>query len=232
MEFISPHRFVAYLQNHDQLGNRAGGERLCHLVNLDRVKIGAALLLTAPYVPLLFQGEEWSSSSPFQYFVDFHNEPALAQAVMSGRLKEFQDFDWSADQIADPTEPQSFKRSKLNWEEIDLSQHQEIMQWHRQLIELRRTYEDLTTGKADGTTVQYNEERQWLLISRGSIRIACNLGDQEAALTVSDPADAKILLASKSSIWRDNVLVLQAESVVILEVIITKDSGNPKSASD
>jgi len=100
---LNGHQFIAYLQNHDQLGNRARGERVCHLANIDRVKIGAALILTSPYVPMLFQGEEWAASSPFLYFVGFEEEPELARAVAEGRCREFSAFGWRPEEIPERT---------------------------------------------------------------------------------------------------------------------------------
>ncbi len=105
---LPAHRFVAYLQNHDQLGNRACGERLCHLVNTDRAKIGAALVLLSPYIPLLFQGEEWAATAPFQYFVDFQSEPDLGQAVSIGRTQEFASFGWNPADVPNPTNIETF----------------------------------------------------------------------------------------------------------------------------
>jgi maltooligosyltrehalose trehalohydrolase len=226
MEFISPHRFVAYLQNHDQLGNRAQGERLCHLVNIDRIKIGAALLLTAPYVPMLFQGEEWRSSSPFQYFVDFRREPELAGAVKAGRQKEFAEFGWAIDKIADPTDPATFERSKLNWDEVNLQPNQELLQWHRRLVEIRDTKQDLTTGRAEATGVQYDEAKQWLIVQRGSIWIACNLSTTDVDISLVRPEEIKVLLASKQPVWSSQVLKLPSESVAIFEIISAKFAGN------
>src|SRR5690606_10450912 len=98
-----PSQFVVCTQNHDQIGNRAWGERLCHLVSGDRVKIAATLILLSPYVPLLFQGEEWSASTAFLYFVDFGDEPDLARAVVEGRRAEFANFGWEPEGDADPT---------------------------------------------------------------------------------------------------------------------------------
>ena len=217
LETISPHRFVAYLQNHDQLGNRSQGERLCHLVNQDRVKIGAALLLTAPYIPLLFQGEEWGSRSPFKYFVDFHREPELAKAVAEGRQKEFSAFGWSADAVANPTELKSFTDSILNWDELLQEEHADLMDWHRQLIQLRSRYSALTTGRIDATSVLYDERAQWILIHRGTICIACNLQQHEVTVPFEGVDQCTILMTSKLPTLQDKSLILPPESVTILE---------------
>ena len=108
--------FLGYLQNHDQIGNRAQGERSSHLPNSGRLKIAAALVLTSPFIPLLFQGEEWGASTPFQYFTD-HDDPELGRAVREGRRVEFAGFGWAPEAIPDPQDPATFARSKLDWQE-------------------------------------------------------------------------------------------------------------------
>jgi maltooligosyltrehalose trehalohydrolase len=102
-------------------------------VNPDRAKLGAALTILAPYVPLLFQGEEWNASSPFQYFVDFAAEPELARAVSVGRRNEFRHFGWKPEDVPDPQDPQTFRRSKLDWREVSSPAHRSMFDWYRQL---------------------------------------------------------------------------------------------------
>ncbi len=115
---LSGSSFVAYLQNHDQLGNRARGDRICQLVSLDKSKIGAALVLLSPFVPLLFQGEEWAATTPFQYFVDFTKEPELGRSIRDGRRAEFAYFGWKPEDVPDPLSTSTFERSKLNWSDL------------------------------------------------------------------------------------------------------------------
>ena len=215
------HRFVAYLQNHDQLGNRARGERLCHLVNMDRVKIGAALLLTSPYVPLLFQGEEWGASQPFQYFVDFHDEPELAKAVVAGRQREFAAFGWRPEDVPDP-DAQALRASTLDWSECDEPGHREKLEWYRQLIELRFKLTAFTTGRLDATSSTYDDEQQWLKVQRGPVTILCNFAHEPRAIPVSPDHQCEVLLSSKppAEIARHAITVL-AESVVILRSFAT-----------
>ncbi len=114
---IPAHAFVIAAQNHDQVGNRAAGDRLGALVDEGALKAAAALLLTAPFTPMLFQGEEWAASSPFQYFTD--HDPELGKAVSEGRRREFAAFGWNPDHVPDPQDPQAFDRSKLVWNELD-----------------------------------------------------------------------------------------------------------------
>lgn len=110
-------RFVVSTQNHDQVGNRAIGERSSALMSEGRLKIAAALLLTSPFVPLLFQGEEWAAGTPFQYFTD-HPDPELGRAVSEGRRREFSYFGWEPQDVPDPQDPATYQRSKLDWSEV------------------------------------------------------------------------------------------------------------------
>jgi len=132
-------RFVVSAQNHDQVGNRATGDRLGHLVPIRRLKIAAALLLTSPFIPLLFQGEEWAASSPFQYFTA-HEDKGLGEQVCEGRRKEFAAFEWESSSVPDPQSPSTFDRSRLQWDEQALAEHSELLSWYRALIELRRQH--------------------------------------------------------------------------------------------
>jgi maltooligosyltrehalose trehalohydrolase len=210
-------QFIAYLQNHDQLGNRARGERLCHLTKIDRVKIGAALILTSPYIPMLFQGEEWSSSSPFLYFVDFQDEPELANAVAEGRCREFASFGWKREEIPDPTSPESFLRSKLLWDELDDAEHADMLAWHKALIVLRKKLSALTTGRLDLIRTECDAENEWLSVERGPIRIVCNFSTNEIALPCRSEDKCSLLLASCSACQVDDTDIrLPGESVAIL----------------
>ncbi len=122
---LSGGRFVAALQNHDQVGNRARGERLSALVGIERLMVGAALLVAAPYVPLIFAGEEWAASTPFLYFTD-HADPALAEAVRRGRRAEFAAFGWKPEEIPDPQDERTFRASRLRWDERAAAGHARV----------------------------------------------------------------------------------------------------------
>jgi maltooligosyltrehalose trehalohydrolase len=210
-------QFIAYLQNHDQLGNRAGGDRVCHLTKPDRVKIGAALILTSPYIPMLFQGEEWSSSSPFLYFVDFEQEPDLANAVVEGRCREFASFGWRREEIPDPTSPESFLRSKLVWEEIDDAGNADMLAWHKALIGIRKKLSALTTGRLDLIHTEFDKERQWLSVERGPVHILCNFSTNSIALPCTSEENCSILLASRSTCeFKGTDIYLPGESVAIV----------------
>ena len=128
-------RHVFCIQNHDQVGNRAKGERLAALLSPGACKVAAAPLLLAPETPLLFMGEEYGETAPFQYFTSY-GDRELARAVSEGRRREFKDFSW--DEVPDPQDPATFARSKLHWEQA--SEENERLRWYRTLIALRKRY--------------------------------------------------------------------------------------------
>src|SRR5690606_29059914 len=130
-------KFVAFHQNHDQVGNRAGGERLGMLVGFERVKLAAALLMLSPYVPMLFMGEEYGDPSPFFYFVS-HSDPELIQAVREGRKKEFAAYHGNAE-LRDPQEEETFRESILQWKLRMRGKHSVLRNWYATLITLRKT---------------------------------------------------------------------------------------------
>jgi maltooligosyltrehalose trehalohydrolase len=209
---------VAFSQNHDQLGNRAQGDRMCHLTSAARERIGAALVLTSPFIPLLFMGEEWSASSPFQFFVSFE-EPGLCALVKQGRLREFAAFIAADQDLPDPADPATYARSKLRWEEVETPAGQKMVDWYRQLIALRRRTAVLTNGRLDLVDVRFSEPRQWLVMERGPVTVACNfaLEAQPIPLTAGQPAG--ILLASHpAAAMREDSLSAPPESVTILGV--------------
>ena len=135
---------VICIQNHDQVGNRAMGERLTALIPRGARKVAAALLLLAPHTPLLFMGQEYDESAPFQFFADFQ-DAALKKAVSEGRRSEFKDFDFN--QVPDPEDPQTFERSKLTW--ADSAQNREMLEWYRRLLQLRKQYVTHSERTAD-----------------------------------------------------------------------------------
>ena len=213
---LSGHRFVGFVQNHDQVGNRAQGERVSHEAGEGRAKIAAALVLTAPFVPMLFQGEEFGASAPFLYFTDY-DDPELGRMISEGRKREFVSFGWAPDQIPDPQDEQTFNQSKLNWAELTEQPHASLLQWHKDLIRLRHEWSELSDGNLNAVEVRFDEQAQWLMLERGSLRIACNLG--QAAVDMEVGNGAQLLLASDGSIaLRDAVIRLGPDSVAVLSV--------------
>jgi maltooligosyltrehalose trehalohydrolase len=176
------HRFVACLQNHDQVGNRARGDRIGHIVSEGRARAGAALLMCAPYVPLLFAGEEWNASTPFQYFTD-HADPELGRAVSEGRRNEFAGFGWDPSDVPDPQDPGTFAASRLRWDEPEREAHGRMLAWYRALIGLRREIAELRDGDRSAVRVE-GAAGGLLVVDRGPVRLAVNLGSRTAEVPV------------------------------------------------
>ena len=132
---VDTDQIVVSAQNHDQIGNRAQGERLSMMLGLPELKSIAALTLLSPFVPLLFQGEEWGAKTPFLYFTD-HENAELGRLVAEGRSREFSSFSWQGT-VPNPQEAETFTRSKLDWSEMSQPAHAELLEWYRQLIRLR-----------------------------------------------------------------------------------------------
>jgi maltooligosyltrehalose trehalohydrolase len=215
---LSAHHFLGFIQNHDQVGNRATGERLEHIVGMDRAKLAVALVLTAPFIPLLFQGEEYAASTPFLYFAD-HEDPAMARAVSEGRKKEFAAFGFAEQQIPDPEARATFERSKLNWNEVGEGLHAEMLAWVHALIHLRRKSTALNDGDLGHLSVRFDEAKRWLAMDRGAAQVVLNLGEDEASFDV--PEGFRVALASrdgvaaaegKISLPPDTLAVLSSES--------------------
>ena len=200
---LSTHRFVGFLQNHDQVGNRATGDRLEHIIGLERAKLGLGLVMTAPFVPLLFQGEEFAASSPFQYFAH-HDDPEMARAVSEGRRREFAAFGWEA--IPDPESRETFERSKLRWDEVKEGSHAEMLAWCRRLIALRRSSPSLNDGEPGQTRVRFDERQRWLVMDRGRVKVMCNLG--AAPVELESEAGYRLVLRSSDLVQAQGEMVV------------------------
>lgn len=211
---LSPHQFLGYIQNHDQVGNRAVGDRVDRTVGMERAKVAAGIVLTAPFIPMIFQGEEYAASTPFQYFAD-HEDPEMAKSVKAGRQGEFAAFGWTPDDIPDPENVETFLRSKLNWDEVHQECHEEMLTWYRSLIQLRRTSASLNDGRPGQVKARFDESKRWLVMERGSVTVMCNLGMSPVALENS--AKFSPVLASRGGIEvRGSEVVLPSDSLVIL----------------
>ena len=213
---LSGHQFLGYAQTHDQVGNRAKGDRSSHLMSVARLKIAAALILTSPFVPMLFHGEEWGASTPFLYFTG-HEEPDLARAVSAGRKREFAAFGWEPDEIPDPQAPETFERSKLNWAALAREPHRGILEWHRDLIRLRARMPELRDGRMDLIDVSFDENARWLTVTRGRVTVLCNLSAAPQSIPIASSAQHRIAMASDARIAVGTSTVdLPPDSVAIL----------------
>ncbi|MEU2128732.1 malto-oligosyltrehalose trehalohydrolase [Streptomyces sp. NPDC018352] len=179
------HRFVGYAQTHDQIGNRALGDRLSATLSPGLLACAATLVLTGPFTPMLFMGEEWGARTPWQFFTD-HTDPALAEAVRSGRRREFAAHGWPADDIPDPQDPATRNRSCLDWSEPSREPHARLHAWYRELIALRRALPDLHDPDLASVRTAHDERARWLAYRRGDLRIAVNLGEKPATIPLGN----------------------------------------------
>ena len=177
-------RLLAYTLTHDQVGNRAIGDRPSQNLTTGQLAVKAALALGSPYTAMLFMGEEWASSSPFQFFSS-HPEPELARATAEGRKREFAEHGWDADEIPDPQDPATFERSKLDWAESTVGEHARLRTFYRDLIALRRDEPDMADPWLDHLRVEFDEDAGWLVMHRGALAIACNLHAEPAEVPVT-----------------------------------------------
>ncbi|HYY43868.1 MAG TPA: malto-oligosyltrehalose trehalohydrolase [Actinomycetota bacterium] len=207
------HRFLAYMQNHDQVRNRAAGERSSMLMSEDLLLCGAALVLLSPFTPMLFMGEEWGATTPFQYFTD-HRDPELAKAVSEGRRNEFRAFGWNPAEVPDPQDAAMFERCKLDWSEPAREPHSRILRWHKDLIRLRKSEPDLCDSGARATSVVHNEDEGWLVVRRGRITIACNFSSTERGVPLEG---AEAILCSAPPRKENGMTTLPPKSVSVFQ---------------
>ncbi len=207
-------KFLGFIQNHDQVGNRAIGDRLREIVGVDRAKVAAALVLLGPFIPLLFQGEEWAASSPFQYFADYE-DAEMARQVSDGRRKEFAAFGWAPESIPDPENPATFQRSKLKWEEVESGEHADMLAWYRALIQLRRSTPDLNNGESGDTQVLCDEAQMGLCMLRGNFAVICNLGVSARRFPLVE--GSQVILASRGDVRLEAAeLMLPPDAVAVI----------------
>ena len=212
---IPGYRFLGYIQNHDQVGNRAAGERISALVPPDLLKVAAAVVFTAPFVPMIFQGEEWGAGTPFLYFTD-HTDPELGRAVSDGRKREFEAFGWDPSEVPDPQESSTFERSKLDWQEPERQPHAETLDWYRSLIALRKELPDLGDGSLQGVVAFFDEDQRSLIVQRGDVTLGCNFSDAYVEVPAERGSSTRQLLASSEDPeWDENGLVLPPRSATI-----------------
>ena len=186
---VRPEQLVVCTQNHDQVGNRALGDRMSMLVPPEALRAMAALTILGPFTPLLFQGEEWAARTPFLYFTD-HHEPELARAVTEGRRREFAAFRWEAESVPDPQDRNVFMHAKLRWAELEEAPHREMLGWYRALIALRRErgVEDRWDREASA-----DETARWLTYRIGRLLVVLNLAPHPQAVPTIEGQATRLL---------------------------------------
>jgi len=208
-------RLLGYLQNHDQTGNRAVGDRLSATLSPGLLAVGATLVLTSPFTPMLFMGEEWGAGTPWQFFTS-HPEPELGVATAEGRKAEFAGHGWDSADVPDPQDPETFLRSKLDWAELDAEPHRSLLDIYRRLLALRLAEPALTDPAFAQVEVSYDEQARWLIVHRGDLRVVCNLAAGEQSVSVP-PGEVLFATGAASSIV-DGQMVMPAESAAVLRV--------------
>ncbi len=211
------HRFLGYAQTHDQVGNRAQGDRLSASLSPGLLACAAALVLTGPFTPMLFMGEEWGAGTPWQFFTD-HTDPELADAVRRGRRREFAEHGWREEEVPDPQDPATRDRSCLDWAEREREPHARLLAWHRRPIALRLSEPDLTDPDLTAVHAVFDEEARWFAFRRGDVRVAVNLADRPARIPLGGDG-VRVLAAWEPVSVPDGgagELVLPPESCAVL----------------
>jgi maltooligosyltrehalose trehalohydrolase len=214
-------RFVVFAQNHDQVGNRANGDRLSTLVDPDRLRVAAAAVLCAPFLPLLFMGEEYGETNPFPYFVD-HSDAALLEMVRRGRRAEFAAFA-AAREPPDPAAAQTFASARLAWSRRSEGPHAAILAWHAQLLALRRDRPALQLLDPGMTRTQSFETERVLVVTReaaaDAVVLVFGFGTEDARLEIELPAGAWTpLLDSHSAARAVATFVAPSGTPLLLDV--------------
>jgi len=208
-------KFLAYLQDHDQIGNRAVGDRISASLSPDLLAVGATLVLTSPFTPMLFMGEEWGATTPWQFFTS-HPEPELGKATAEGRIGEFAEHGWDAAVVPDPQDPETFTRSKLDWSEPDRQPHKRLLELHRTLLALRKTQPELVDPDLAAMAVSWDDDDRWIAISRGSLRVVANLAGQPREFDLDRPATGVLFSTGDQPRLDRETVTLPAETAAVL----------------
>jgi maltooligosyltrehalose trehalohydrolase len=209
-------RFVVYTSDHDQVGNRATGDRPSASLSPGLLAVSAALVLTSPYTPMLFMGEEWGASTPWQFFTSF-DDPDLGDAVRTGRRGEFAAHGWDTEEVPDPQDPATRDRSVLDWAEPAKDYHARVLDLYRRLIALRRARPELSDPRLDRVDVTFDEEERWLVVHRGSLRVVANLGTAPRRVTL-DGQISEVLLASADTWVESDEVAVDGESFAVVSL--------------
>jgi maltooligosyltrehalose trehalohydrolase len=213
-------QFLGYLQTHDQVGNRAQGDRVSASITAGQQAVAAAIYLTAGFTPMIFMGEEWAADTPWQFFTSFE-DPELAEAVRSGRRAEFAAHGWAEHDVPDPQDPATRDRSVLDWTELDQPEHERMFRWYASLVAERRRNPELTDDRLDARVVECGDDDGWLVLSRGSVRVVANLAAEPADVPVPDLGrDADLVLGwdPASTSPTENGVRLAGHSVALYRV--------------
>ena len=220
-------KFVTYLQNHDQVGNRATGDRISTTLSPGLLACGAALVLCSPYTPMIFMGEEWGAETPFQFFSSMP-DPELREAIRRGRCAEFAEHGWDEADVPDPNDEETFRHSQLDWSEPGSEPHATVLGIYRELIALRKHRPELSDPRLDTLVVDVDADARTLVLHRGAVRVVVNLGRQPATAAVDGPPTEVLLASGDATTTRDTVqLAGESFAVVALELSGTVCAAPP-----
>ena len=211
------HPFVVYLQDHDQVGNRATGDRVSATLSPGLLKVGAALVLTSPFTPMLWMGEEWGARTPWQFFSD--HEGDLGEAVRQGRRAEFASHGWDTEDVPDPQAESTFRASQLDWSELEQDDAAELLAWTRDLVALRRERPELSDGRRDRVQVSYDEDARWLVVRRGTLALAVNLAADRQVVPLPGTPQQVLLASATGFTFAQGQVETAGESAVLLELV-------------
>jgi maltooligosyltrehalose trehalohydrolase len=207
-------RLVVCSQNHDQVGNRARGDRLTEHLDDDQLACAALLTLCGPFTPMLFMGEEWAAATPFQFFTA-HTDPGLATATAEGRIQEFARMGWDPAQVPDPQDPATFERSRLDWTEPCRGRHAVLLDVYRRLAALRRELPELTDPAFASLSADADEERRVFMLRREDLLVAVNVGESPTSV----PASGALLFTTPTAASVDGeVLTLPAHAGALVRL--------------
>ena len=190
---VSPAQLVTFIQNHDQIGNRAAGDRLSAHLTYEQLALAAVLNLTSPGTPMIFMGEEFGASTPWQFFTS-HPEPELGEATAQGRLAEFARMGWDPALVPNPQDPGTFTNSTLVWEESGQGDHARLLELYRRLLALRRQRPEFAGPGFRDVEVDFDEAARWLTLRRGELTVALNFADTPRDLPLPGGGPARLLL--------------------------------------
>ncbi|CAA9291130.1 MAG: GH13_10 / GH13 / GH13_36 / GH13_9 / GH13_ 11 / GH13_20 [uncultured Friedmanniella sp.] len=187
-------RLVVCWDNHDQIGNRATGERLSTRLDTDQLGIAAMITLLSPFTPMIFMGDEWGAKTPWQFFTS-HPEPELGEAVAKGRLEEFAAMDWDTSNVPNPQDPETFTRSKLDWSEPQTAANASLLALSTELLRIRRSYPDLTDPRFEHGQATADNDGGWLKLERGEVVIVANFSDSPSEVEVEVDGSLETLVS-------------------------------------
>ncbi|MCC3300181.1 malto-oligosyltrehalose trehalohydrolase [Arthrobacter sp. zg-Y895] len=214
-EVVTARQLVTAIQNHDQIGNRAAGDRLSATLGYEQLALGAVLSLASPFTPMLFMGEEFGASTPWQFFTS-HPEPELGKATAEGRLKEFERMGWDPATVPNPQDPSTFTNSKLDWSEVEEGDHGRLLDLYRRLLALRGETPELMDPDLRNVRVDYDEVGRWLVMQRGSTAVALNFADTPREVPLPFGQQAEILLETAPAKLYGDAVQLPAYGAAIL----------------